>query len=82
MVPVTTKPYLNSVTFFKLQQGAPAFFLLINNQTSQHNNYPWKQESRAYRFYALCHDSVGIRTTNSNTFCFRHWSFTNKGGFE
>ena len=36
MVPVTTKPYLNSVNFTILQQGVPAFFLLIKEKTNQH----------------------------------------------
>ena len=32
-VPVTTKPYLNSVNFIILQQGIPAFFLLIKEKS-------------------------------------------------
>jgi hypothetical protein len=32
MVPVTTKPFLNSVTFILYPQGVPAFFLPIKNQ--------------------------------------------------
>jgi hypothetical protein len=32
MVPVTTKPYLNSVKFIILMQGVPAFFLLIKEK--------------------------------------------------
>ena len=34
-VPVTTKPYLNRVTFI-LQQGVPAFFLLIKEKINKH----------------------------------------------
>jgi len=36
MVPVTTKPYLNSVNFTILQQGVPAFFLSIKEKTNRH----------------------------------------------
>jgi len=34
MVPVTTKPYLNSAIFIIIQQGIPAFFL-IKKKTNQ-----------------------------------------------
>jgi len=36
MVPVTTKPFLNSVTFIIFQQGIPAFFLLIKEKIKKH----------------------------------------------
>jgi hypothetical protein len=36
MVPVTTKPYLNSVNFIILQQGIPAFFLSIKEKTNRY----------------------------------------------
>ena len=36
MVPVTTKPYLNSVNFTILQQCVPAFFLSIKEKTNRH----------------------------------------------
>ena len=36
MVPVTTKPYLNSINFIILQQGVPAFFLSIKETTNRH----------------------------------------------
>ena len=36
MVPVTTKPYLNSVNFTILQQGVPVFFLSIKEKTNRH----------------------------------------------
>jgi hypothetical protein len=39
MVPVTTKPYLNSFTFIKFQQGVPAFFLSIKEKIKQHFNF-------------------------------------------
>jgi hypothetical protein len=35
-VPVTTKPYLNSANFIILQQGIPAFFLLIKEKVNKH----------------------------------------------
>lgn len=38
MVPVTTKPYLDSFTFIELLQGVPAFFLLIKEKIQQHFN--------------------------------------------
>jgi hypothetical protein len=38
-VPVTTKPFLNSVVFILLQQGVPAFFLSIKEKTNKHITY-------------------------------------------
>jgi hypothetical protein len=38
-VPVTTKPYSNSVNFIILQQGVPAFFLSIKEKTNKHITY-------------------------------------------
>jgi len=38
MVPVTTKPFLNSFAFIILQQGIPAFFL-INQRKNQQTYY-------------------------------------------
>jgi hypothetical protein len=39
MVPVTTKPYLNSAIFIILQQGIPAFNLLIKEKIDKHITY-------------------------------------------
>jgi len=36
MVPVTTKPFLNIFVFIILQQGIPAFFLLIKEKINEH----------------------------------------------
>jgi len=36
MVPVTTKPFISSVVFIILQQGIPAFFLLIKEEINKH----------------------------------------------
>jgi hypothetical protein len=36
MVPVTTKPFLNSVVVIILQQGIPAFFLSIKEKINEH----------------------------------------------
>jgi hypothetical protein len=35
-VPVTTKPYLSSITFIIFTQGVPAFFLSIKETTNKH----------------------------------------------
>jgi len=48
MVPVTTKPYLNSVTFIILQQGIPAFFLLIKEKNQQTYYFLRKQEQGGF----------------------------------
>jgi hypothetical protein len=43
-VPVTTKPYLNSVNFIILLQGIPAFFLLIKEKTKPTYYFLQKQD--------------------------------------
>ena len=38
-VPVTTKPYLNSITFIILMQGVPAFFLIKKKPNQNFTSY-------------------------------------------
>ena len=62
MVPVTTKPYLNSVNFIILQQGIPAFFLLIKKTISQY--FVCRENSNhgcnAFRFAGLFDLQISI----------------------
>lgn len=65
MVPVTTKPYLHSVTFILLQQGVPAFFLFIKNTISKY--FPSRKKLRFAAFFKLpipIRFSFGIGVTN------------------
>jgi hypothetical protein len=47
-VPVTTKPYLNSANFIILQQGIPAFFLLIKEKVNKHITFREKVNGMCY----------------------------------
>jgi hypothetical protein len=77
MVPVTTKPFLKECSFHHNSAGDPCIFFINQRQNQKTYYFLRKTGSRAKR-PPLC----GIvQLANSDTRCFRNWSFTNKGGF-
>jgi hypothetical protein len=84
-VPVTTKPYLNSVNFKVLQRISLHFFLLIKEKTNQHfiscenGIHGYVPQRKLWNSYPpLCGI---IRLTNITALRLKYLSLINKGGF-
>jgi hypothetical protein len=81
MVPVTTKPYLNSSNLIFLQQGIPAFFLLIKVKINKQITFCKKTTDLRYvnnsdtSFYRI------FRLTNISALRLKYLSLITKGGF-
>lgn len=67
MVPVTTKPYLNSVPFIILRQGVPAFF--IDQRKNQSVSFFQQDGICDYKFRRFCFSLSRYHSNDASNFC-------------